>query len=69
MNSGHCNADELFQLYNERLNICLGNLENRDGSLDPGWRATAEMVEELGPAGMSSDESELDENTKKKLTG
>jgi hypothetical protein len=40
-------------------------LENRDGSIEPGWKVTTEMVEELGPAGMSSDESELDENTKK----
>lgn len=40
-------------------------MTNRDGSTDPGWKVTAEMVEELGPAGMSSDESELDESTKK----
>jgi hypothetical protein len=39
-------------------------MKNRDGSTDEAWEVTAEMVEELGPAGMSSDESELDENTK-----
>ena len=63
--SGYSNADELFQLYHTRLAICHGNLKNRDGSTDPGWKASAEMVEELGPAGMSSDESEVDEYTKK----
>lgn len=40
-------------------------MKNRDGSIDEGWKITADMVEELGPAGMSSDESELDENTKR----
>ena len=40
-------------------------MKNRDGSINEGWKVTADMVEELGPAGMSSDESELDENTKR----
>lgn len=40
-------------------------MKNRDGSIDPGWKVTTEMIEELGPAGMSSDESEVDEETKK----
>ncbi|KDR76615.1 hypothetical protein GALMADRAFT_139528 [Galerina marginata CBS 339.88] len=52
-------------LYNDRLEICYGNLKNRDNSVDPGWKVSAEMIEELGPAGMSSDESEVDEETKK----
>jgi len=42
------NADKLFQLYNERLAICYGNLKNRDGSINQGWKITADMVEELG---------------------
>lgn len=40
-------------------------MRNRDGTTDRGWKVTAEMVEELGPAGMSSDESEVDAKTKK----
>ena len=40
-------------------------MKNCDGSTDPGWKVMAEMVEELGPAGMSSDESEVDEKTKR----
>ncbi|KAF8801625.1 hypothetical protein BYT27DRAFT_7215941 [Phlegmacium glaucopus] len=52
-------------LYNARLEICYGNSQRRDGSIDPGWKATTEMIEELGPAGMSSDESEVDEKSKK----
>ncbi|KDR72073.1 hypothetical protein GALMADRAFT_213521 [Galerina marginata CBS 339.88] len=54
-----------LDLYNNRLEISYGNVKKRDGSIDPGWKATAEMIEELGPAGMSSDESEVDEETKK----
>lgn len=38
---------------------------NRDGSIDLGWKTMDEMVVALGPAGMSSDESEVDEETKK----
>jgi hypothetical protein len=40
-------------------------LENRDGTTDIGWKATTKMVEQLGPEGMSSDESEVDANTRK----
>lgn len=40
-------------------------MKSRDGSTDPGWKATGKMVKELGPAGMSSDESEFDEKTKR----
>jgi hypothetical protein len=40
-------------------------MTNRNGSTNRGWKVTAEMVEELGPAGMSSDESEVDEKTKR----
>jgi hypothetical protein len=54
-----------FKLYNNRLAICYGNMRNRDGTTDHGWKVTAKMVEELGPAGMSSDESEVDAKTKK----
>ncbi|KIM35107.1 hypothetical protein M413DRAFT_32733 [Hebeloma cylindrosporum] len=52
-----------LDLYHIRLEICYNNLEKRDGSIDQGWKATAKMIEELGPAGMSSDESEVDEET------
>jgi hypothetical protein len=45
------------------LNI---NLKNQDGITNLGW---TEMVEQLGPAGMSSDESKVDEGTKKLPTG
>jgi len=48
LNFGHSNADEIFQLYNERLAICYGNVKNRDGAIDQGWKITANMVEELG---------------------
>jgi hypothetical protein len=41
-------------------------LKNRDGTTDLGWKVTTEMVEQLGPAGMSSDESEVDAKTKKR---
>ena len=40
-------------------------MKNCDDSINPGWKVTTEMIEELGPAGMSSDESEVDEETKK----
>jgi hypothetical protein len=40
-------------------------MKNRNGTIDDGWKRTTEMVEELGPAGMSSDESEVDEENKK----
>jgi hypothetical protein len=59
------NIDDLFKLYNNRLDVCHGNLKNRDGTANLGWKATTEMVEQLGPAGMSSDESEVDAKTKK----
>ena len=61
----HSDIDDLFKLYNNRLAICYGNLKNRDGTIDLGWKATTKMVEQLGPAGMSSDESEVDAKTKK----
>ena len=54
-----------FKLYNNRLSVCQANLWNRDGTTNPGWKVTAEMVMELGTAGMSSDESEVDAKTKK----
>ncbi|KAF8801718.1 hypothetical protein BYT27DRAFT_7114412 [Phlegmacium glaucopus] len=53
------------RLYNNRLAVCYGNVKNRNGTTNPGWKATTEMVEQLGPAGMSSDESEVDAMTKK----
>jgi hypothetical protein len=40
-------------------------VKDRDGTTNLGWKATTEMVEQLGPAGMSSDESEMDAKTKK----
>jgi hypothetical protein len=52
-------------MYNERLAICLGNLKNRDGSTNRAWKAMTQMVEKLGHTGMSSDESEVDERTKR----
>jgi hypothetical protein len=52
-----------LKLYNTRWNICNGNLKNRDGSENLGWKATLEMIETLKAAGMSSDESERDEAT------
>lgn len=38
-------------------------MKNADGTIDLGWKATTDMVEALGPTGMSSDESEVDEKT------
>jgi hypothetical protein len=40
--------------------MCIENMKGRDGYIDPGWRATLYMVEKLTMAGMSSDESEVD---------
>ena len=65
MNTFASDIDDLFKLYNNRLAVCYGNLKNRDGTTDLGWKATTEMVEQLGPAGMSSDESEVDANNEK----
>jgi hypothetical protein len=61
----HSDTDDSSKLYNDRLAVCYGNLKNRDGSTNLGWKVTTEMVEQLGPAGMSSDESEVDAKTKK----
>jgi hypothetical protein len=61
----HSDIDDLFKLYNNRLAVCYGNLKNRNGTIDLGWKAATEMVEQIGPAGMSSDESEVDAQTKK----
>jgi hypothetical protein len=33
-------------------------MRNRDGSINPEWKASYDMVLNLGPSGMSSDESE-----------
>lgn len=33
-------------------------MHGRDGSIDPEWKASYDMVLNLGPSGMSSDESE-----------
>lgn len=40
-------------------------MKNHDGFTNPGWEIKTKIVEELGPAGMSADESEIDEKTKK----
>jgi hypothetical protein len=61
----HSDIEDPFKLYNNRLAVCYGNLKNRDGTTNLGWKVTTEMVEQLGPAGMSSDESEVDTKTKK----
>ena len=45
--------------------VCYRNLKNWDGTTNLGWKVTTEMVEQLGPAGMSTDESEVDTKTKK----
>lgn len=50
------------QLWLERRQICLENMNGRDGQIDPGWRATLYMVDKLTMAGMSSDESEIDQD-------
>jgi hypothetical protein len=57
------NRPELIdkQLWLDRRQICVENLKGRDGRTDPGWRATLYMVETLTMAGMSSDESEIDD--------
>jgi hypothetical protein len=48
------------QLWLERRQICLENLKQRDGQIDPGWRENLYMVDKLTMAGMSSDDSEID---------
>ena len=57
--------EDPFKLYNNRMAVCYRNLKNRDGTTNLGWKVMTEMVEQLGPAGMSSDESEVDTKTKK----
>jgi hypothetical protein len=47
------------------MDITLGNMTNPDGSTDPGWDALNAVVDHLGAAGMSSDESEDDEMGRK----
>ncbi|KAF8180609.1 hypothetical protein BJ912DRAFT_1062388 [Pholiota molesta] len=47
-------------LYDDRREIAGGNLRNRDGTIHEGWKALYEMVERMGPSGMSSDESEVE---------
>ena len=37
------------------------NLKGRDGKIDLGWEAMLNMVDTLGMGGMSSDESEVDQ--------
>lgn len=39
--------------------MCLENLKTPDGDEDPFWAATLEMVRRLGPGGMSSDDSDV----------
>jgi hypothetical protein len=48
------------QLWLDRRQICVENLKEKDGRIDPGWKATLYMVETLTMAGVSSDESEID---------
>ena len=71
MNTLHLRSDieDPFKLYNNRMAVCYRNLKNWDGTTNLGWKVMTEMVEQLGPAGMSSDESEVDTKTKKRLTG
>lgn len=52
----------LLKLYDDRREICLGNLRNPDGTVDQGWRVSLDMITSLGPAGMSSDESDWIDN-------
>ena len=37
------------------------NLKGRDGKIDLGWEAMLNMVDTLGMGGMSSDESDVDQ--------
>ncbi|KJA19403.1 hypothetical protein HYPSUDRAFT_204620 [Hypholoma sublateritium FD-334 SS-4] len=45
-------------LYDDRREICAGNILNPDGSLNMAWTFLSNMLEKLGAVGMSSDESE-----------
>lgn len=47
-------------MYDDRREIAAGNMRNRDGTIHEGWKALYDMVEKLGPSGMSSDESEVE---------
>jgi len=53
----------MFQLWLERREICLESAQKQDGSVDLAWKSLLWMVDKLGQAGMSSDESDLDDNT------
>ncbi|KJA14543.1 hypothetical protein HYPSUDRAFT_59320 [Hypholoma sublateritium FD-334 SS-4] len=45
-------------LYDDRREICAGNILNPDGSVNMAWTFLSNMLDNLGAVGMSSDESE-----------
>ncbi|KJA14385.1 hypothetical protein HYPSUDRAFT_59396 [Hypholoma sublateritium FD-334 SS-4] len=45
-------------LYDDRREICAGNILNPDGSVNMAWTFLSNMLDKLGAVGMSSDESE-----------
>ncbi|KAF8178732.1 hypothetical protein BJ912DRAFT_929877 [Pholiota molesta] len=47
-------------LYDDRREIAASNMKNRDGTVHKGWESLYNMVEKMGPSGMSSDESEAE---------
>lgn len=49
---------DVLQLYDDRREICAGNILNPDGSVNMAWTFFSNMLEKLGAVGMSSDESE-----------
>ena len=48
----------VWQLYDDRREICAGNILNPDGSVNMAWTFLSNMLDKLGAVGMSSDESE-----------
>ena len=52
----------ITKLYDQRVDIASGNQKRHDNTSDPVWEFLWSMVEELGPGGMSSDETDADAN-------
>lgn len=52
------------KLWLDRRQICVENLETPSGRTDRGWEVTLSMIDKLTMAGMSSDESQVDEDNR-----
>lgn len=51
-----------LQLWRDRRQVCVDMSENPDGTKDKAWLILLRMIDNLTMNGMSSDESDLDED-------